>query len=493
MAWFGAWAAVAFYWRPDHGVYVAVAIVMAAWAAHGFGRKWLTACAVAGGVMLALVAPSLAYVHTTVGLGNYLQTGMAAARSELSTNGPHAWPVLRFAGNLFTIEPADAYAPVIGIRWSGSSSTETRNQVLAGYGLTPVETDGDSMRVRLSKHALERLRSLINEPSVEDTAGIERASGALLPSSWPDEKRRAFDQPWRRIQLLPDLEGQARVTELVVAAFFLLPLVMGATAPLMARRLPGMISVRAIVAFAGFAFVVDLAMLRLEFTARVFDAVVLPAVVFGCCLAWMWRATSSVVGRALVRTGAVALTAVLVASVARAGQFTNPLTWGGSVPELLSSPPLQQYVDRPARFPLQLAAYVRACVPPSDRLLVLWFEPEIFYFSERLMAQQHLVFAPAWAGLPHEQDRAMQKIKRFAPPIALARSSALDGYARATYPGVVTYVESQYLLAATVDNEGERYMIFSRRDRPALRGFSAQNWPCFVRASSPWERVGTSN
>ena len=49
MAWSGAWAAVAFYWRPDHGVYVALAIVLAAWAAHGFGRKSLTACAVAGG------------------------------------------------------------------------------------------------------------------------------------------------------------------------------------------------------------------------------------------------------------------------------------------------------------------------------------------------------------------------------------------------------------------------------------------------------------
>ena len=87
----------------------------------------------------------------------------------------------------------------------------------------------------------------------------------------------------------------------------------------------------------------------------------------------------------------------------------------------------------------------------------------------------------------------MQKIERFSPPIALARISALEGYARATYPGVVTYVESEYVLAATVDNEGEQYQIFSRRDRPALRGFGAQNWPCFVQEHSPWERVGRSN
>ncbi len=343
------------------------------------------------------------------------------------------------------------------------------------------------------KHSLERLRSLINEPSVEDTAGIERATGVLLPSSWPNDKRRTFDQRWRRIRILPDLDGQARVTEFIVAVFYLLPILMGVGAPLMARLLPGTIGARAIVAFAGFAFVVDLAMLRLAFTARAFDAVVLPAIVFGCCLLWMWRATSSFVGGRLVRICAMALTAALMAGVTRAGQFTNPLDWGGSMRELMSSPPLQYYLDRPARFPLQLAAYVRECVPPSDRLLVLWFEPEIFYFSERLMAQQHLVFAPAWADLAHEQDRTMQKIKRYSPPIALARSSALEGYAGATYPSLVNYIESEYLLAATIDNEGEQYLIFSRRDRSATRGFGAQNWPCFVREQSTWERVGKTN
>ncbi len=149
MAGLGAWAAVAFYWRPDHGVYVAVAIVLAAWAAHGLGRQWLTACTVAGSVMLSLVVPFLAYVHAMVGLGNFVQAGAAAARTEHTTQGAHAWPVLRFAGNIFTIEPADHYAPVIGIRWSPSSSSDTRSQIVVSYGLTPVETDRDSMRVRL--------------------------------------------------------------------------------------------------------------------------------------------------------------------------------------------------------------------------------------------------------------------------------------------------------------------------------------------------------
>ena len=493
MAWLGAWAAVAFYWRPDHGLYVALASVLAAWAAHGFGRQWLTACAVASGVMLALVAPSLAYVHATVGLGNYVQTGVAAARSEHSTNGPHAWPVLRFAGHLFTIEPADTYAPIVGIRWRASSSNEARDEILASYKLTPIEAESDSVRVRLSTYAFERRRSLINEPAVEAIGGIERATGAVLPEYWPDEKRRAFDQPWRRMRVLPGLDGRGRATEFIVAVFFLLPIVMAVAAPLIARRLPGTVSARAILAFAGLAFLVDLAMLRLPFTARVFDAVALPAIVFGCCFGWMWRAASSLTGRVFVRVGAAALTAILIAGVARSGQTANPLHWSAALPELMSSPPLQHYVDRPARFPLLLAAYVRECLPASDRLLVLWFEPEIYFYSERLMAQQHLVFPTAWSSLVHEQDRTLQKITRYAPPIALAQHSAFNGYARETFPGVVSYVESEYHLAATIDNEGEQYMILSRRDRPAVRVFGAGNWPCFVQEHSQWERVGLSN
>ena len=126
----------------------------------------------------------------------------------------------------------------------------------------------------------------------------------------------------------------------------------------------------------------------------------------------------------------------------------------------------------------------------SDRLLVLWFEPEIYYFSERLMAQRHLIFAPVWATLAHEQSATLEKIERFAPPIVLARESALEEYARATYPGVIEYVESHYVVAATVDNEDERYMIFTRKDRQPVRGFGSQNWPCFVSESSPWVRVG---
>ena len=75
--WFGVWAAIAFYWRPDHGVYVAVAIASAVWAAHGIGRTWGARCVAAGAAMLALIAPLMFYAQMTFGLPQHLQTARA--------------------------------------------------------------------------------------------------------------------------------------------------------------------------------------------------------------------------------------------------------------------------------------------------------------------------------------------------------------------------------------------------------------------------------
>lgn len=493
-AGFGAWAGAAFLWRPDHGVYVAIAVALVAWAVHGFGRIWVARCAAAGATMIALIAPFLLYVHLTVGLPEYVRTGVTQARMEHATQGPHAWPLLRFGRSAVTVEPAESYAPIVALRWKAGSPTEERARLLASYDLALLESDDESTaRVRLSERSIPRIPALINESIVEDTAGIDRSAATLSDSTWPRWQRWRYNSAWLRVRVLPGLDDQTRASEYAVALFYLLPLLLAAAAPVIARHgsVPG--GTRALTAFAAFALLVDVAMLRIPFTARVFDAVVLSTIVFGFVVGGLWRGPSGHLRRALQQLGAVALTAIVTISVARAGQVSDladAADLNGVFAELVASPPLAHYLDRPARFSLRLAAYVRACVPPSDRLLVLWFEPEIYFYSERLMAQRHLFFAPPWADLAGEQNMTIAKIKRFLPPLVLARRSALDEYARATYPGVVDYVDREYRLATTIENEGEQYLIFAKRGRPELHKFGPQKWPCFLPESSPWERVG---
>ncbi len=507
---FGAWAAIAFYWRPDHGVYVALAIALAAVTVHGLG--WLTAqrCSLAAATMLALIAPFLLYVHATVGLPEYVQTGMVQAQVEHTTHGAHEWPLLRYAGHIVTIEPAQDYAPSISLRWSADSTTERRRELLARYALTPLSSVDDPItRVRMSEGSMSRVRELLNEPLVEDTAGIERSSATLSAASWPAWHRWSFDYAWLRVRLLPSLDAHARASEFTVALFYVLPILLIVAAPWLHGRLSEGMTAGRLVAFAAFAFVVDLGMLRSPFPARAADGVLLSAVIAGLVVAGSWRAAArtGAVGALLIRTGTAVLALLALVTVAGAGQFGDRVTWlagqwsslrlargawGEAYGELFSSPPMTYFYDRPAGVSVRLAAYVRECVPPSERLLVLWFAPEIYYHADRLMAQRHLVFPPAWAAVPHEQRMALEKVQRFSPPVALARRSALEPYARATYPQVVSYVEREYELADTVAEQGEEYLIFTRRDRRSVRMFGDQQWPCYTSEPSSWSRVGRS-
>lgn len=508
--WCGVWAAVAFYWRPDHGLYVAVGIVLSMVAAHGLRTVAIRRCAVAGATAFGLAAPFLMYVQLTVGLGDYVATGTAQGRAEHTTHGTHALPLLRYSDELVTVAPAAEYAPVITIRWSPGSTPASRAAVMERYGLTH-DSSSDTLldRVRLSDRSLADIRGLVNEPVVEDTAGLDRSTSTVAPQAWPIWQRWSFRYPWLRLRLLPRLEPHAKASEILVAFWFILPLLVLVTAgPWVRRHFDGLLTGPRLVTFAAFALVVNVGLLRTPYTARAVDAVVLPSILLACYGTALWRAGAStgIRGR-LFRAAAAMLVALAITTVAGASQFMERAAWlagdwrslrrargawGEVQGRLAASPPLAYYLDAPAGSSVRLAAYVRACLPESERLLVLWFAPEIYYYSDRLMAQRHLVFAPEWAALEHEQRLAMDKIRRFAPPLALARRSSIDSQARATYPAVVQYVENEFVLAGSIDDSGEQYLIFARRDRPAVGTFGSEGWPCYVNGKSLWNRVGQS-
>ncbi len=507
---FGAWAAIAFYWRPDHGIYIAASLVLAVVAAHGVRGVAVRRCFIGAVTMVALLTPFLLYVEWAVGLFEYARTGLAAAQTEHVSQGPHEWPLLRLRGSLYAVDPADQYAPVIGIRWAATSSADERHDMLARYRATSIRQEDSVERVRLSAPSLANLRAIINDPIVEDTAGVERGAGTLASATWPADQQWKFNHAWLRVRLLPSLDRQARASEIAVAIFYLLPIALIVAAPRVRACLAPGITTRHLIAFAGFVLLVDLAMLRIPFPARGPDAVVLSAVAYGCCLASLSRtaaATRRPAVRVAVTISGLLLVFVVSASVATAGRFGERLTslaggwksfsragaeWQATYDELMSSPPLAYYAGRRARLSVRLAAYVRDCIPATERLVVLWFEPEIYYYGDRLMAQRHLAFAAAWGALVREQQLGTDRVRHFAPPIVLARRSALDAYARASSPGVVAYVENAYRLSATFQEDGEEYLIFTRPERPVLRAFGPQNWPCFVREPSVWSTVGTA-
>jgi hypothetical protein len=124
-----------------------------------------------------------------------------------------------------------------------------------------------------------------------------------------------------------------------------------------------------------------------------------------------------------------------------------------------------------------LARYAAECVPPSRRLLVLWFAPQIYYYADRPMASRHLFYESGYERLALEQQRTLEKIKRFAPPVVLATGD-LDTFTRQVYPAVVDYIRREYETAGTVDDDGEQFQVLLKRNEPVVRSYGEHQWPC---------------
>jgi hypothetical protein len=494
----GAWTAVAFYWRPDHGVYVAAGSALAFLTAHGLQPLAAVRSLQSGALALALIAPFLIY-SIVAGGTDYVRSGFVLANAQHTHMDAHTWPKwpIREAGDVFRRESDSEYAPVVGLRWTESSSPEERKAVLARYGLQVVATDGFSVQVRLSKASLEQLRSLINEPIVEDTAGIDRSTSRVSSDAWSLLNRQRFEHPWLRFRVLAGVDEQMRAGGAAAALFYLMPVVLlgGLLLP-PHRGLPEAGPRGALVGFAIFAILADAGLIRSPYSVRAVDGAVLSAILFGLCVAVL---LSVAAGGGLVRRAALAMVVavfalVVVKSVAVAGEFGDRVSflagegrslsragsaWLSVAHGLSADPPIGQWQGQSAPVSIELARYVRACVPTSERLLVLWFAPEIYYYADRLMAGRHLVFVQGYQFLGQEQRLALAKVERYAPPIALA-SGSLDGFTREVYPGVADYVHREYDVGGSFEDAGERYTVLARRDRRPTGWYGESKWPCYA-------------
>jgi hypothetical protein len=494
----GAWTAIAYYWRPDHGLYVAVGVTLATLAAHGPRVPALARSTLAGAVTIALVLPFWVFAATQVGFASFVRSGVTAAGAQhgVSQAGPR-WPLRRLE-DLFAIDPPDVYAPRIGIRWSRDSSGEARAAVLGRHGLTVESTeDEQSQRVRLSERSLLTLRELIANPIVEDTAGVTRSSAALPWETWPAWDRWRFNAPWLRLRLFPGVDEHTQAGAVAQVLLYCVPMIaiVIGLVPAARRHLPPRVVGGHLAAFAVFAIVVNIGLIRTPYEIRANDAVVLPGIVFGICIATIANAGARGprAGRWLLAPLALACTLLMMKSLAVTGEFASNMgwltgefrslarargAWQGARDRLWAEPPFEFWRDREGPLTSRLAQYAHACVPPAERVLVLWFAPEIYYQSDRLMAGRHLHFTPAFRGLPDERRLELEKVRRTAPPVVFAKS-ALDGPARTAFPELVGYVHGEYEPAATIADEGEEYAILVRRARVPRGRYGQKGWPCY--------------
>jgi hypothetical protein len=116
-------------------------------------------------------------------------------------------------------------------------------------------------------------------------------------------------------------------------------------------------------------------------------------------------------------------------------------------------------------------------MPSSKRLLVLWFAPEIYYYADRLMASRQLAYETVVMSLAQEEQLTLEKFQRFTPPLVFA-AGGLDRMADRVYPAVIDRLRHDYAPAGAVEDEGQLYQVFFRKNEPVVRSYGEHGWPC---------------
>jgi len=472
---------LAFYLRHDHGLYLGLVAVSALALRHA--REWRVGIRQLGILVagcLIGVTPWLAYVQIFYGVDSYLRDLSAFASREYQQNRFEGWPEwpLRSTGDVMAWVPGGATTTTVGVRWSPAADDGSRRAAAARYGLeVPSTGPVESGLYRLSDISQPNVLALVGDPVVEDTAGLDRGTGIV-------EVRGLWVGPLRLFPALDDPRSAA-----ALLGFSFAGVVLVALAALVGGWRTGHLGTWEhvkVAATIAAAVLTGVAFVREPLDARVADWLVAPLVLVAWC-AGLWLARRPGRGaRGPVR--AAALVAVLlvllpiVRSVAVVGRVGPRLAAAASPVEtwrrLATSPPFDVW-ESGGVAKREAARYVRACSPEHERLLVLWFAPDVYYYADRPFAGRLGFYMEGyWNSEAHERAN-LARLERQRPLLALSEveHEASDLW---TYPRLRQYLDDHYLQVGEVTgNDGSVVRILARRDRRPVSTDPVLGWPCY--------------
>jgi hypothetical protein len=205
--------------------------------------------------------------------------------------------------------------------------------------------------------------------------------------------------------------------------------------------------------------------------------------------AWLiqraWTARRAVT-RAILRAGVAAVVALTAWSAALSSDWGQRFTYeafrpahlAGVVRGLTASPPALDTL--PDRRLVGLVRYLRECTAPTDRVLLGWFAPEVYFYAQRGFAgAMVVVFGEHWSE-ERFQRRSIGALASQSVPLVILRAGD-ESFAR-SYPLIMRHIGEHYRNAGvTAFAPGGQvdYTVFVRRDRPPSYIHAASSMPCF--------------
>ncbi len=504
-----AWCtALAFLFRHDHGVYIGAAALAAFIARHWTSNRRLLlehGALYAVGAATPLI-PFLMFLQVNGGISAYFREGWAFSLGERDRSMADLPPRLTIdrSAPLFALAAPPPLFGQINVRWAPGVTEEQRVTLEQRYKLTDARFLADDPRGRSWAYTVldtspANLRKLSRDPHVEDTLYRVAPKASLF-----DLLQQA--SPLFRIRVAPGLIRPENAPCWLYALYLALPAVTLAVLRFGRRPLASAGAVLPnetpkMVATATLCGIAAPLLLRAPLAARFAD-VAGPTAVLGAWLLgrWLPAQARSTLGRAhgggaprpprgsfnmllnarllgsLVRgTLALVLLGLTFASIATVAEdgawLANRIDPKGPGPtldlaarritRLTVSPPLEEWAPPGSTGLRAVVRYIAACTEPTDRMLVTWFAPELYYYAGR--------------GYPSRAQLLTQRV-----PIIL---SDTDDYSRliSRYGEQLATLLQHYRVALeSAAEEGRQYRVLLDTRLEPTGQYLPLGLPCFA-------------
>jgi hypothetical protein len=478
---------IAFLFRHDHGVLLAVGAFVLLVVRHGIWPGAIRPVAMSGIAIAALTAPYMLWVQAQEGLSTYVSDGIAFSRREAERSTWWEFPTLAIDRSKPLFVPVGE-GPIVNVRWAPDISDddivagERRHDIKRGDPVGP-----RTWQYELTSWSRSSLERLVRDPAVADTHGIDRGKFVLdVPAP---RGIAAMVVGWHvpGEGLRPRQNG---VTGLFYAAW-LLPV--AAASLLIASWRRAAAATRAFVLMAiALQLAMNLTMLRDPLDVRIRDVVAPMAVLLAFVAGALWQVAGSVAGRVAARASAVVLLLTVASAAAGAGPLQEHLEemqavdgWHGlssriaEVRQEFTPPHERTGRISPAH---ELAVrYIQTCTPADARIFTMTFAPELFFYSGRGFAAGQVALTPGYFVSERHASLMLRRLAGEKVPLVIIDSETRDELA-ANYPRVVEYVEKRYREFGRVSiGAGKDWVLLAESARPAGGTFGEAQWPCWAR------------
>ena len=132
----------------------------------------------------------------------------------------------------------------------------------------------------------------------------------------------------------------------------------------------------------------------------------------------------------------------------------------------------------------EVIRYLNACTSRDDRILVTWWAPETFMFSDRRFAAGHAYFIRRSFLTPKHQQVAIARMKQQHVPVVLINLTERDWF-HERLSMLDAYIRDQYTIVGTYRNyDSADVAVAVRKDLHKSGIFNATGWPCFTESGS---------